>query len=257
MVAGLLIAGESHASTPLKMAKGSQAGMYMAYGELAASGNFLDNVCLTSDGNDGWTSEALLLWKNKKDWADFYCYAPYDTNIKNARAMYFTVKTDQTTAEAQAASDFYYGRTNASPQNGFPSLSLQHLLSKIVVKIVAGSGFKENELDNSDLSVRIKNVYTQAKIDLNEGHLNAVGQSASIKAYAEDALTFSAIVVPQRVANLSVVWKNTEYILSFDRDCSSNKVYTLTATLKKTATGIDISIGDWEDSGEDFGGTVN
>ena len=172
--------------------------------------------------------------------------------------MYFTVKADQTTAEAQAASDFYYGGTYANPQqNGFPSLSLRHLLSKIVVKIVAGSGFKENELDNSDLSVRIKDVHTRAKIDLYEGQVNAAGQSASIKTYAEDALTFSAIVVPQRVANLSVVWKNTEYILSFDRDCSSNMVYTLTATLKKTATGIDISISDWEDSGEDFGGTVN
>lgn len=244
------------ASTPIKLPKGTQAGMYMTYGKLASSGNYIDNACLIYDGNKGWTSEKSLFWKTPNDWAHFYCYAPYNANVTNARAIYFTVNTDQTTSEAQAASDFLYGEVYASPiQSDLPNPSMRHLLSKIVIKVVTGTGFTENELKDG-LSVRIKNVCTQAKIDLYGGGVNTAGQSANIKAYAEDAYTFSAIVVPQQIENLSVVWNNTEYILSFNRACCSGMVYTLTATLKKTSGGIDISIGGWEDSGEDFGGTV-
>lgn len=254
---GLLMAESIQADTPVILPKGTKAGLFMSYGELKNI-NYKDNVCLTSDGKGGWTTDARLTWKDKENWADFYCYAPYVANADNPRVMFFSVKTDQTTAEAQAASDFFYGRTNGNPQNsGFPKLSMRHLLSKIVVKVVAGAGFTESELKSGGLSVRVKNVYTEARIDLKEGRLSPSGSSAAIKALAEDDLTFSAIIVPQEVYNLAVIWNNREYVLALNRNCGSGWTYTLTATLKKSSGGIDISIGDWEDSGVDFGGTVN
>ena len=56
---------------------------------------------------------------------------------------------------------------------------------------------------------------------------------------------------------LAIIWNNTEYSVSLDNYFDKGKLYTLSATLKKKEGGLDISIGDWEDSGEDFGGTVN
>ena len=257
MTLGLLAAGTTLAEEPIILPKGTQAGFYLAYGGLAESGNFIENAMLTSDGQGGWTSEKKLWWKNGNDWADYYCYAPYVADVNNPRAVYFTLRTDQTTAEAQAASDFFYGRSNGFPQSGFPSLQMNHLLSKIVVKIVAGEGFTESELKEGELSVLVKDVYTQAKVNLIEGRAEASGSSANVKALAENALTYSAIIAPQEVSTVSVVWNNTDYPLALKHYCSGRVVYTLTATLKKASGGINISIGGWEDSGEDFGGTVN
>ena len=257
MALGLLMAGAVLAEEPITLPKGTQAGFYLAYGGMAESGNYIENAKLTSDGQGGWTSEERLWWKNADDWADYYCYAPYMADIRNPRAMYFSVRADQTTAEAQAASDFLHGRSSGFPQGDFPKLQMRHLLTKIVVRIAAGEGFSESEFREGKLSVNIKSVYTQAKIDLAEGRAQASGASATVKSLAEDALTYSAILVPQEVGKISVVWNNTEYLLDLNHYCSGNRLYTLTATLKKTSGGINISIGGWEESDEDFGGTVN
>jgi len=257
MALGLLMAGAVQAEEPIILPKGTQAGFYLAYGGLAESGNYIENAKLTSDGQGGWTSEERLWWKNADDWADYYCYAPYVADIRNPRAMYFTVRTDQTTAEAQAASDFVFGRSNGFPQSDFPKLQMHHALTKIVVKIAAGEGFTENDLKEGTLNVSVKDVYTQAKINLADDRVEASGSSATVKPLAEDALTYSAILVPQDVKTISIVWNNTDYALALNHYCGWGRVYTLTATLKKISGGINISIGGWEESGEDFGGTVN
>ena len=116
--------------------------------------------------------------------------------------------------------------------------------------------FSEDELKQGNLGVHVKNVYMQANVNLENGEVNASGSIGSIKAYATNALSFSAIVVPQEIRKVTVVWNNVEYDLGFSQYCDKGKLYTLTATLKKTSGGISVTIGGWEDSGEDFGGTV-
>jgi hypothetical protein len=175
----------------------------------------------------------------------------------DARAVNFSVNEDQSTAEAFAASDFLYGKTGASPEDGLPKPSLHHIFSKIVIKVKAGDGFTDEELKAGDISVRIKDVCTQAEINLEHGDVRSKGTNKNIKSFENEPLSFSAVVVPQRVGKLSVVWNNIEYVVSVERDLGRGLLYTLTATLKKTSSGINISIGGWEDSGEDFGGTVN
>lgn len=256
MAISLLAVSKVPAVTPITLVKGSNVGLYISYDGLKTSENYVDNACLIFDGS-GWNTDTKLKWKDQTSYAEFYVYYPYIENVKDARALNFSVKEDQSTADAFAASDFLYGRAGACPDDGMPKPSLRHMFSNIVVNVEAGDGFTDDELKQGDLSVRIKDVCTQAKINLENGEVRPEGTPKTIKACETEPLSFCAVVVPQRVGKLSVVWNNIEYVVTIDRDCGSGKVNTLTATLKKTSGGINISIGGWEDSGEDFGGTVN
>lgn len=256
MVITLLTTVGMKASTPITLAKGSKAGLYISYDGLKSSDNFVDNACLTFD-DSGWTSETALNWKDLYSWAGFYAYCPYIEEVKDAQSVTFSVREDQSTASAITASDFLYGNIGANPQDGLPKLPLRHLFSKLVLTVQAGDGFTDAELSQGTLNVIVKNVCTRARINLENGDVRSEGTIKDIKACEAEPLSFSAVVVPQRVGKLSVVWNNIEYVVSVERDFGSGKVYTLTATLKKTSGGINISIGGWEDSGEDFGGTVN
>ena len=255
MTMGLLTGVCAMAATPITLAKGSKAGVYVAYDDLKSSGNYIDNACLTFDGTK-WNSENVLQWKDGYTSAAFLAYYPYNENVKNAKALPFTVKTDQSTKEAYSASDFLYGNSWSHPVGGFPKPVLHHGMTNIVVNVKAGDGFSEDALKQGNLSVHVKNVYMQANVNLENGEVNASGSIGSIKAYATSTLSFSAIVVPQEVRKLTVVWNNVEYDLGFSKYCDRGRLYTLTATLKKTSGGISVTIGGWEDSGEDFGGTV-
>jgi hypothetical protein len=244
------------AATPITLPQGAKAGVYVAYEELKSSGNYVDNACLTFDGSN-WSADNKLMWKDGDSYAYFYAYYPYAEDVKDATVLPFSVKTDQSTAEAYQASDFLYGKYGGNPHDGLPKSVLQHGMANIVVNVKAGNGFTENELKQGNLSVHVKNVYLKANVNLENGGVTASGSVGGIKAYATSALSFSAIVVPQEVRKLSVVWNNVEYNLGFSQYCEKGKLYTLTATLKKTSGGISVTIGGWEDSGEDFGGTVN
>lgn len=253
----VLLTGEcAMAATPITLPKGSKVGVYVVYDGLKPSGNYIDNACLTFDGSK-WNSEKTLVWKNKNTSAAFLAYYPYNEIVKNAKSLPFTVKKDQSSKEAYTASDFLYGKSWTNPRNGFPKPVLHHGMANIVVKVKAGDGFTEEELKQGNLSVYVKNVYMQANVNLENGEVKASGSVSSIKAYTTSDLSFSAIVVPQEVRKLSVVWNNVEYDLGFIKYCERGKLYTITATLKKTSGGISVTIDGWEDSGEDFGGTVN
>ena len=256
MAISLLAASKVLAVTPITLAKGSNVGLYISYDGLKTSENYFDNACLTFDGS-GWKTDTKLKWKDQTSYAEFYVYYPYIENVKDARALSFSVKEDQSSADAFAASDFLYGRAGACPDDGMPKPSLRHMFSNIRIKVKAGNGLTDEELKQGNLSVRIKDVCTQAMINLGNGEVRSEGSTKNIKTYEAESLSFSAVIVPQRVGKLSVIWNNIEYVISFDKDCIGGKVYTLTATLKKTSGGINVSIGGWEDSGEDFGGTVN
>lgn len=256
MTMALLTGVCAMAATPVTLPKGSKAGVYVVYEGLKSSGNYIDNACLTFDGSK-WNSENVLQWKDGYTSAAFLAYYPYNENVKNAKALPFTVKTDQGTKDAYVACDFLYGKYRTNPSNGFPKPVLHHGMTNIVVNVKAGDGFSEDELKQGNLGVHVKNVYMQANVNLENGEVNASGSIGSIKAYATNALSFSAIVVPQEIRKVTVVWNNVEYDLGFSKYCERGRLYTLTATLKKTSGGISVTIGGWEDSGEDFGGTVN
>ena len=239
----------------------SQVGIYMVYGSMQASGNYLNNLSLTGDGAGTWSPEQTIYWMDNVSKADFIGYAPYQATVSNALAHEFSVQTNQSTTSAFDASDFLWGKLSGQdPTNKVLNLTLNHIFSQAVVKVAAGEGFTEEELKNGTLSVKLNGLRTKATVNLDNGNIVASGKAASIVPLTQRPLQYAAIIVPQQVENsglVTVTWNGGNYTLTRGMNFVGGKRYTLTVTLKKTQGGINIGIGDWEDAGEDFGGTVN
>lgn len=238
-----------------------QVGIYMTYGGMLQTGNYIDNLLLQSNGAGAWTPQSQIFWKDNVTVADFYGYAPYAVGVANALALNFHAQTDQTTAAAQKQSDFLWGKlSEQGPTDNVLSLTLNHLFARAIIKVAAGEGFTTDELNNGTLSVRLNDIRTQATINLANGAVTASGNAASIAPLREQDLQYSAVIVPQQIGQtglVTVTWNGANYTLTRAMTFESGKQYTITVTLKKTSGGINIGIGDWDVVDEDFGGTVN
>lgn len=239
----------------------SQVGLYMVYGDMLKNGNYVNNMSLVNDGTGEWTPERTIYWKDKETTATFIGYAPYNSSISDAFSYEFCVQTDQSSYQAMQSSDFLWGKISAQePIDTIVDFLLKHILSFVEVKVVAGNGFSDNELQDSDLNVVLNGFSTTAVINLFDGSFSDFSSVAAITPYCYGNLQYSAIIIPQTVEGTGVVtvsWNGSDYILSRGLTFASGKHYTLTVTLNKTQGGINVGIGDWEDAGEDFGGTVN
>lgn len=238
-----------------------QVGVFMVYGAMQESGNYINNMLLQSNGAGAWEPQYPVFWKDNATVADFYGYAPYNSGVTNALAYNFQAQTDQSTAAVQKQSDFLWGKlAEQGPTDNVLSLTLNHLFARAIIKVAPGEGFTADELNNGTLSVRLNSIRTQATINLATGAVTASGNAASITPLKEQNLQYSAVVVPQQVASTGIVtvtWNNANYTLTRAMTFESGKQYTITVTMKKTSGGINIGIGDWEVVDEDFGGTVN
>ena len=242
-----------------------QAGLFMvnyidgAPDELLPAGNYVHNQLLNwSKGI--WTTDTPIYWYDKQTPADFYAYAPYQSEVGNARHMNFQVKTDQGSVAAYQQSDFLWGATlGQSPSAGTLSLTLSHQFSLITVTVTAENGFSEGELKAEDLSVTIGGTMPAAQVDLADGTAVAVGQAHDVKCLNNGDLSFRAILVPQQVPYsnfIQVDWKGNPYNLQNTFLLEPHRQYNITVKLKKTQSGFDIGIDGWDILEEDFGGTV-
>ena len=242
-----------------------QAGLFMvnylngAPDELLPSGNYVHNQLLNwSKGT--WTTSTPIYWYDKQTPANFYAYAPYQSEVGNARHMNFQVKTDQSSVAAYEQSDFLWGATlGQSSSAGTLSLTLSHQFSHITVTVTAEKGFSEGELKAEDLSVTIGGTKPSAQVDLADGTVDAVGQAHDIKCLNNGDFSFQAILVPQQVPYsnfIQVDWKGNRYNLQNSFLLEAHRQYNITVKLKKTESGFDIGIDGWDIIEEDFGGTV-
>lgn len=240
--------------------EGRQIGLYMVYGLMKPAANYIDNMLVNS--KDGlWMPEQTIYWKDHESSADFIGYAPYTKIIDDARAYKFDVKTNQTTKEQLDASDLLWNKvTSQQPTNQHIDLTLKHILSRVVVNVVAGEGFAEGELENGTLSVVLNGMRVNAAINLYNGSIAAEGEPATIIPYKNGDLQFEAIIIPQPVKDADIVtvtWNGNTNKVRRTITFTSGKRYTINVTLKKSKGGINVGISDWDDDGEDFGGTVS
>lgn len=242
-----------------------QAGLYMVNyrdgqpDELLPTNNYVNN-CLLTWTNDGWITAMPIYWNDNETRADFYAYAPYQTNVLDARHLSFSIQADQRTAEAFTQSDFLWGKVEGqSPSDGNFDLTLSHQLSQLTVTVTAEAGFDEGELKASDVAVTFGGSKTACTFDLSTGVLVATGDAAEVKLLSNNDLTYKAVLIPQQVpfSNLiQVTWKGNVYTLQNSFLLEGKRQYNLTIKLKKTKTGFDIGIAGWDIIGEDFGGTI-
>ncbi len=227
---------------------------------LQPTGNHVDNMKYTYNGT--WTPATQTYWKDNTTHADFYMYYPYASSVTSVDAMPFSVNADQSNIADYKAADLMIGKTtDVTPTANAVKLDAKHVMSQMVITLVAGNGFTEASLAASQVSVKINRLKTQATANLATGAVTAKGNDADITPLKENG-TYKAIIVPQTVGDGNIITVNVDG-RDFNLAKSSNftafnsgQKYKFTVTLSKTSNGVNVNITKWEDDGIDHGGTA-
>lgn len=242
---------------------GDEVGVYVVNyvdgvaGSLAALGNHYDNVKHTY--STSWTPAEEMYWLDKTTKADFYCYYPYG-NPSSVTAYPFAVNADQSTLANYKASDFVWGMASGvSPTSNLVQIATNHVMSNMAIYLEAGDGFTDETFAAANVSVSVRNVKTNATVNLTDGTVTATGSTTEVTPYNE-GVYYRAVIVPQTVASGSalivVTVDGTEYTLKKGFTFVGGKQHKFTVTINKTGNGINIGIGGWETDGEDNGGSA-
>ena len=225
--------------------------------ELKNSGNHADNAAFTYEAGT-WKPETEIYWKDEETPADFYAYYPRVT-VTDVTKVAHEVAADQSTAEAYAASDFLWGKTEGvTPSESAVRITVHHAVSCIQVKVVPGNGFTEESLAAAEMAVRLNHVMTEAAIDLRTGTAMAQGARTTMTLGREGEV-FRALVVPQTVEECALVDVEIDgrtYTLTNGITFETNKRLTCTVEVKKTSEGVNVDIGNWEEDDIDYGGVA-
>ena len=230
---------------------------------LQVSGNRANNEAMTFDGTK-WNIERPIYWGEGK--SDVYAYYPYTSEISNVDEMPFSVATDQDVEGAYEASDLLWAKASGVSQSGGAvTLAMKHVMSRLVVKIVAGEDYIGSL--PADATVHLHSTVTDARVALSTGSVvkNPYAGAASIKMHnlglrklAEgEAVVYEAIVVPQMLETsvplLEINAKSVSYLLEDAFNFKPGTSYTYTAVLNESTTAIKVEIGceieDWNNIG--------
>ena len=232
-------------------------------GTLALRDNQATNVRFTFNGT-AWSSDYDIYYKDKNTNVDLYGIYPYSSAISSIEAWPFEVQEDQSTISANGkmggyeASDFLWAKREAvAPTPNAVQLLFQHRMSCVVVTLVKGSGFTDEEFEGLSKSVLINNVKRNAVINLATGVVTAAGaipsRSTVPTAYENG---FRAIVVPQTVSSantlFSITLGGTPYTYSEGSDFTylAGKQHNFEVTVNKKADGgyavtVNTTISAW------------
>ena len=183
-------------------------------------GNLVNNEALTFNGTQ-WSASQTLFWDNGT--FNAYGYYPYTKTVSSIEDLPFSVQTDQRTTNVVngingfEASDFLFAKTEGLAASNEPiHLNFKHIMSKLSITLVKGDDF-EGELP-TDAKVYIHSTYPEATIDLNAGVATVNGRTSrtTIIAKQDGDYNFSAVIVPQRIANrmplIEVEMKGVAYL---------------------------------------------
>ena len=243
---------------------GDKVGLYVVNyngstaGVLAASGNQVNNIYFSYSGN--WTPEKKIYWKDKSTKADLFCYYPYKSNISTIAAMPIAVSKNESSEEDYKASEFLWGKkTGIVPTESSINITVQQAMSKLIVKLVPGSGYKEEDLNKAE--VVICGLKTNATINLADGVVTSTDNPTDITPMnMKNSSEYHAFVVPQNVKKTDLIKvtidKNT-FLLNESIAFTSNKQYTCTITIDSSSQGISIGIAGWDIDDKDYGDQIH
>ena len=255
-------------ATDLAFEAGDQIGLFVVNHQadgsaatLQTTGNYIDNTKFTYDGT--WKAATPTYWKDNSTPADFYIYYPYTSSISNIEAMPWTVNADQSTTENYKASELLIGKTtNAAPTESAVKIEAKHVLSQMIINLVAGNGFTEASLAAAKISVKINRLKTQATANLSTGAVTAKGDDTDLIPLKEEGNSYKALIIPQAVGEGNLITVNVDG-RDFNLPKSSKfsafeagRMHKFTVTLSKTSNGVNVNISKWEDDGIDYGGTA-
>ena len=235
---------------------------------LQLSGNRANNEAIAFDGAE-WRAERPIYWGDSK--ADVYAYYPYIADIAVVEDMPFSVATDQDVEGAYEASDLLWAKaTSVAQGDGAVSLAMQHTMSRLVVKIMAGEDYVGSL--PKDATVHLHSTVSDALVSLANGSVvknpysgaNSIKmRNLGIRTFADgEAVVYEAIVVPQMLEGtvplLEINSKSVSYLLEDTFNFKPGVSYTYTAVLNTSTNAIKVEIGceveDWNNIGGGTGG---
>lgn len=234
---------------------------------LQVSGNRANNEAVAFDGAE-WRAERPIYWGEGK--TDVYAYYPYIADISMVEEMPFSVATDQDVDGAYEVSDLLCAKaTGVSQNDGAVALNMQHTMSRLVVRIMAGEDYVGSL--PKDATVHLHSTVTDAHISLANGSVDKDPYAGAksikmrnlgIRSFADgEAVVYEAIVVPQMLEGsvplLEINSKSVSYLLEDTFNFRPGVSYTYTAVLNTSTNAIKVEIGcdieDWNNIGGDSG----
>lgn len=228
---------------------------------LQVSGNYVDNMQYTY--NTTWTPATQTYWIDNSTHADFYLYYPYISSVTSIEALPYSVKANQSQLSDYKACDLMIGKTiDVAPTESSVKIDAKHVMSQMTIKLVAGNGFTDATLAAAKISVKVNRLKTKATANLATGALTAIGDDTDIIPFKVANNSYKAIVVPQAVGEGNLITINVDG-RDFNLPKTSNftgfeagKKHNFNVTLSKTSNGVNVNITEWEDDGNDYGGTA-
>ena len=229
---------------------------------LQISGNRANNEVLLFDGAS-WAPERTIYWGEGK--SDVYAYYPY-MEVEDVDEQPFSVALDQDADGAYEASDLLWAKAECVAQaDGAVSLAMNHAMSRLVVKIMAGEDYVGSL--PKDATVHLHSTVTDARISLANGSVvkdtysgakSIKMRNLGIRTFEDgEAVVYEAIVVPQMLETsvplLEINSKSVSYLLEDMFNFHPGISYTYTAVLNTSTTAIKVEIGcdieDWNNIG--------
>ena len=246
--------------------EGASVGIYMVNyidggtATLKPSGNYVDNRKFSYYGTGGWKSDKTLYFKDDKTPVDFYAYSPYST-VSDATNYSVSVVPDQSVESAYEASDFLWGKSlGCLPSSSPVNITVNHMMSKVIIILNPGAGFTEEELIALSPVVQLPNLKCNASFNMGTGAFSQLKSEKSVTPYKVSSLKYQALVLPQSVEEYDIVVitiGENEYELRRTMTFEPGREYTFTVVLQRSEGGVNVGIGSWDVIDEDFGGIVS
>ena len=233
--------------------KDDRIGLYVCTAEapLEVGGNYVNNALLTFNGS-AWHPERPIFWNNGS--YDVYAYYPQVSPVTSVDDLPFSVATDQQAAGNEQtpggyeASDFLWASAKKQTAgNEAVKLNFRHCMSKLTVRLVKGPDYDGDELPEAE--VYVHNTVTEATIDLAVGIVTPAkfGKLHTVKAKAAGKDEYTAVLVPQRIANrvplIEVVMKGVSYLVETNFRFKQGIHHTFTLIISKNPEQVKIEIG--------------
>ena len=185
--------------------------------------------------------------------------AIYPTAVNNGSTT-FSVEAEQKTNVAYKASDLMVATdTIPSPTSQVQTLQFKHLMTKISIQVVSGTG--SPNIKNS--SVTLYNVYRDIYFSGVTGQLGDVHGSRGTIAVTDDCSTQQSCIIPPqdidpcrffriRLANRDVIYYYSTQTLNF----KSGHEYKFVITVNQNSLDVTYTMHPWSDE-EDGSNVVN
>ncbi len=238
-----------------------RVGLYVVYanGQSPAwAAAHVNNMGFTYNGG-AWTPDSPIYWQDNTTAADFYLYYPYRSAVADAAAIPVTAAADQSTEAAYRAADVLVGvAKNVSPTEDAVAITANHVMSQAVITVLPGNGFTGESLQAATVTVSLNGIRTMGTLNLADGQVTASGTATGVTPW-KDGDSYRAIILPQHVENGNLVTINIDgkdYNLKRPFDFVGGRRHTLPVTVAKTGSGINVTIGQWQDDETDNGGVA-